>query len=110
MGIAVRLVATLLGLGLAGGQPGPATAATFHDTRPCVTNHELWTTPGGFSRLELERRWEVVSKGRRYADALIGRGWAYPICDRPMSERFAVAQFQPGYGLVGVGEVRPGTD
>ena len=92
------------------GTPSPVYAARFVDLRPCVTSHELWTTPAGLSRAHLERRWEVAGEGRRIDDPVLGAGWAYPMCDYSARERVAVAQFDPGYGLSGVGEIdRAGT-
>lgn len=89
----------------------PADAHEYYvDDRPCVTSHELWFTPGGLSRAQVEHRWEVTGKGTRVTGMFFGAGWIYPMCDVDMADEFAVAQFEPGYGLVEVGDYTTGAD
>lgn len=83
----------------------PANAEPV-DTRPCVTPRELWITPGGLSRDQVEHRWEVQGEGVRYNDPIYGRVYAYKICDESFSRRWALAQFDRGM-IVGVATVKP---
>lgn len=77
------------------------------DVHRCITPRELWITPGGMSRPDAERRWEVRGKAVRMDVAFLGRGWAYPLCGEDFAVRFAFAQFEPGHGLVAKATVLP---
>ncbi len=80
--------------------------AAPRDTRPCATPAEVWGIgQGGFSRAQVEKRWEVTGQGTRVYDPMYGRIWIYPLCNE--TERVGFAQFQKKR-LVGVGIIRYG--
>lgn len=100
VGLATLLVSAA-GLSIA----APAQANP-HDERRCVSQAELWHTPGGLSRAKLERRWEVRGKGEWTDVPAFGRAWVYPMC----GSRMAFAQFKPGRGLFNAGDLRLNAD
>ena len=73
----------------------PSQAATWEDTRPCVTPQEVWSTSAPLTRAQLENRWEVTGKGT-YTYLAFFDYWAYvyPMCDN--DPRLAFARFQGG--------------
>lgn len=104
----IAAAALAVALAAGGGTGGGGYVEEPADVRRCLTPRELWITPGGLSRPEAERRWEVRGKSYRVSVAFLGAGWGYPLCDDP--DRLGFAQFEPGSGLVTKAVVVPNED
>jgi len=61
--------------------PSTANAADWKDNLPCATDKEVFHTPGGLTRTEVEERWGVQGKGQKEYFYLINdEVWFYPAC------------------------------